>query len=207
MCAAVASHPPIAKPQDIPRDLKLWRLSVEQYHEMARAGVLTEDDPVELLEGWLVYKVTKNPPHSAATHLVKDALEQLVPAGWHIRSQDPITLADSEPEPDVAIIQGDIRRYVERHPSASETPLVVEVSDSTLEQDRNTKMRIYAQAQIPVYWIVNLVEDCVEVYTNPSIGEGAADYNDCQIYEVEDEIPVQVNDRLFGILKVADLLP
>ncbi|MEZ4713686.1 MAG: Uma2 family endonuclease, partial [Caldilineaceae bacterium] len=134
-------------------------------------------------------------------------LEQLVPAGWHIRSQDPITLSNSEPEPDVAIIQGDIRRYVERHPSADETPLVVEVSDSTLEQDRNTKMRIYAQAQIPVYWIVNLVEDCVEVYANPSTGEDSANYIVRRVYEFEDEIPVQVNELVFGFLKVADLLP
>lgn len=99
----------------VPEDL-IWRMGVEQYHAMIRSGILIDDDPVELLEGWLVFKSPKNPPHRAATRLICEALESIIPTGWYVDSQEPITLADSEPEPDVAMIRGDTRRYLDRHP-------------------------------------------------------------------------------------------
>ena len=72
----------------------LWRLSVEQYHGMIRAGILTEDDPIELLEGLLIEKMPKNPPHRIATHLTAAALRAAIPDGWYVDSQEPITLED-----------------------------------------------------------------------------------------------------------------
>src|SRR5438445_4118523 len=89
----------------IPKDF-IWPLSVEQYHEMIRAGILTEDDPVELLEGILVVKMAKNPPHSSATRKMRTALERLVPTGWFVDIQEPVTTESSEPEPDLAIVRG-----------------------------------------------------------------------------------------------------
>src|SRR5438105_8922236 len=90
----------------------IFRLSVDQYHEMIQAGILTEDDPVELLEGWLVEKMPKNPPHTLATRLVRTALERLAPKGWFINTQEPITTTESEPEPDASVARGDPRQYV-----------------------------------------------------------------------------------------------
>src|SRR5437867_265346 len=90
--------PPVTRDPAIP-DVPIYRLTVAQYHAMAAAGILTEDDPVELLEGWLVQKMTKHRPHSRCTHRTRQALERLVPAGWHVEAQEPIAMADGEPEP------------------------------------------------------------------------------------------------------------
>src|SRR5436190_15644434 len=104
--SAIAQPIPTPTPEgdaDIP-DVPIYRLSVEQYHAMARAGILDEDAPAELLEGWLVQKMTKYPAHRVATHRVRRALERLVAVGWYVDSQEPITLPDSEPEPDVVVV-------------------------------------------------------------------------------------------------------
>jgi hypothetical protein len=68
----------------------VWRFSVPQYHQMIRLGILTEDDPVELLEGWIIHKMPKNPPHRAATKLTRNALEEIVPEGWYVDAQEPL---------------------------------------------------------------------------------------------------------------------
>lgn len=137
--------PPSQQPAVAPVE-RIFRLSVEQYHEMARAGILTEDDQVELLEGWLVTKMTKNPPHSVATRAIRSALERMIPAGWFVDSQEPLTTDDSEPEPDAMVVRGHWRDYSARHPNPDEVALVIEVADSTLQQDRSTKKRIYTRA-------------------------------------------------------------
>lgn len=120
----------------VPTDYTIAPLTVEQYHAMARAGILEEGAPIELLEGYLVEKMTKHPSHRVATQLVEAALRQVIPPGCHVATQEPVTLEDSEPEPDVSVVRGDFRDYTERHPYAHETPLVVEVVDATLERDR-----------------------------------------------------------------------
>lgn len=104
---------------DVPQEL-IWRIDVEQYHAMIEAGILTDDDPVELLEGWLVFKMPKNPPHQAATRLVRSAIEKRLPNGWYVDSQEPITLPDSEPEPDVVVVRGETLDYLSHHPGAKD---------------------------------------------------------------------------------------
>jgi Uma2 family endonuclease len=149
----------------------LRRLTVAQYDAMGRAGILGEDDQVELLEGWLVEKMTKNPRHRIATRAVRVALERLMSGAWYVESQEPIVTADSEPEPDAAIVRGRTEDYVTSNPPASAVGLVVEIADTSLARDREIKARIYARARIPTYWIVDLNARRVEVYTEPS-GEG-----------------------------------
>src|SRR5207244_3112541 len=143
-------------------------LSVAQYHQMLAAGILNDGDPIELLEGWLVSQMTENPPHRLAAELVRVQLEGVVPSDWHVQSPHPVTTEDSEPEPDASVVRGKRRDYKSRHPAASDLGLMVEVADSSLELDRTTKQRIYARAKIPVYWIVNLIDRQVEVYTHPT---------------------------------------
>ena len=187
----------------VPRD-PIWRLSVQQYHEMIRAGILTDDDQVELLEGWLIYKMPKKPPHRIATRLTQKALEAIVPAGWYVDAQEPITLADSEPEPDVMIVRGATQDYFDRHPGAPDIALLVEVADSTLERDRGTKKRMYARADILVYWIVNLVENTCEVYSKPLVAD--ADYQQIDVYDLSSALPVLIEGREIGTVQVQDLL-
>ncbi len=191
---------------DVPMEA-VWRFSVEQYHQMIRLDILTEDDPVELLEGWIIYKMPKNPPHPAATKLTLIALEKIVPQGWYVDTQEPITLEDSEPEPDVAIIQGNTLDYLDRHPSSQNLALVVEIADSSLERDRTIKKRVYARAGIPVYWIVNLVEKQLEVYTEPINLPEEPTYKQRKDYSLSDEVTLAIAGLEVGRINVQDLLP
>jgi Uma2 family endonuclease len=174
---------------------------------MINAGILESGDPVELLDGWLVQKMTKHPPHGVAIGLTGDALRGVLPAGWALRYQDPVTTAASEPEPDVAVVRGNYRDYVGHHPGPADVGLLVEVSDTTLATDRGLKKRIYAKARIAIYWIVNLVDNQIEVYTEPSGPAEPPDYRKHQDYRPGDEVPVIIEGREVGRLRVQDLLP
>lgn len=187
-------------------DSPIWRLSIAQYHQMVQSGILTDDDPVELLEGWLVTKMPKNPPHRLATQLMREALADLVPAGWYVDAQEPITTTDSEPEPDVVIVRGDRRDYRDRHPGPKDVALVVEVSDTTLQRDRTTKQRLYAAAGIAAYWIVNLVDGQIEVYQEPSGPAGAPHYARRDDYQREATITLTLDGQAVGALAVAAVL-
>jgi hypothetical protein len=196
-----SKQPPAVPPEPV------WRLSVQQYHQMIQSGILTEDDPVELLEGWIVYKMPKNPPHRVATKLTRNALESLIPEGWYVDGQEPITLKDSEPEPDVVIVRGTTRDYLDRHPSASDVALVIEIADRTLERDRTFKKRLYARAKIPAYWILNLVEQQLEIYIEPIDTAEEPTYQQHKNYTQTDNIPVFIEAQKIGDLNLRDLLP
>ena len=188
---------------------RLYHLSVEQYHRMGRAGVFLDDDRVELLRG-AVYEMSPiGSPHSTSVGLTWRALEGVVPAGFHTRVQDPLTLADSEPQPDVAVVRGAVRDYRDRHPEAHETALVVEVSDTSLSTDRGLKLQVYAAAGIAVYWVVNLVDETVEVYTDPASAEGdrPAEYRSRATYSAGDSVPVVINGQVVNPVAAADVLP
>ena len=185
----------------------IWRLSVAQYHQMIQAGILTEGDPVELLEGILVTKMVKNPPHTLATQLTRTALERCMPPGWFANTQEPVTTDTSEPEPDVTVVRGERRQYAQRHPGPADLGMLVEVADSSLRQDRTTKKRIYARASIPIYWIVNLVDRQIEVYTEPTGAAEQPDYRQRRDYGPTDSVPVVIDGREFGQIPVGELLP
>lgn len=174
----------------------VWRLTLAHYHAMVRSQILTEADPLEFLDGFLVPKMIKNPPHRLSTGLFQDFLSDFLPPHTHLNVQEPITLETSEPEPDLAVVQGKRRDYRDRHPSASEVLLVVEVADATLERDRGLKQRLYAAAGIAHYWILNLVDRQLECYAKPAIGaaaqgsnpEPAAIYQQCDILTESSQI-------------------
>ena len=203
---ALPNSPPAAGEAAVPTE-PIYRLSVQQYRAMAQHGTLHEDDPVELLEGWLVQKMTKRPPHSIATGLVRDALDRVLPAGWHTDVQEPISTAESEPEPDVAVIRGARRDYLKAPPAHPNVALVVEVADTSLRQDRGTKKRIYARAGLPTYWIINLIQRHIEVYTSPSGPAPGPNYGERHVYELADAVPVILDGVEVARLEVRDLLP
>jgi len=203
---AQSTPPPVEQNADVP-DVPIYRLTVEQYHAIARAGILDEDAPVELLEGWLVQKMTQNPPHVLAVGLLYDALVASVPGDWHARAGNPVATADSEPEPDLAVIRGSRRDYRDRHPGPQDAALVIEVADTSLRQDRETKKRVYARAGIAVYWIVNLVERQIEVYTEPASAAVPPDYGQRRDYGPDASVPLVLGGVEVGSLRVAELLP
>jgi hypothetical protein len=196
--------PPAERADVLPSE-PIWPLSVAQYHAMIEAGILTEDDAIELLEGLLVRKMSKNPPHHVVTFLVRQALQSLIPVGWYVDSQEPITTPDSEPEPDVSMIRGAITDSLARHPEPHEVGLVVEVADATLRRDRTTKKRIYARAGIAIYWLVNLIDLQIIVYTDPA-PSATPDYRHQRTYRRGDTIPVVLDGVEIGHIAVHDVL-
>ncbi|MEY4531724.1 MAG: hypothetical protein RLZZ156_2445 [Deinococcota bacterium] len=181
-----------------PADLGLWRFGIGQYHQMIRQGIL--EDRVELLDGWVVEKMPKNPPHSLANALTRAYFEGLG-LEFLVRTQEPITLLSSEPEPDVVLVKGMLRDYANRHPSAEEIVLVIEISDSTLERDRVWKQRIYAESNIAMYWIVNLVDKQLEIYSQPKHGQ----YAEPQIYQLTQVVDFKLEQKVYRVA-VQDLM-
>ncbi len=183
------------------------RFSVTEYHRLIELGILTEDDNLELLDGYLVHKMSRNPPHDAAIQKGTKKWLRLLPPGWDLRVQSAITLTESEPEPDFAIVRGDEQAYVSRHPTAADIGLVVEVSDSTLPGDRDDKGRIYARAGIDCYWIVNLIDRQVEVYTAPSGPGPDPKYAQRVDHRPGASIPLLLGGTTLVQVAVQDLLP
>jgi Uma2 family endonuclease len=152
--------------------ISLARLSVAQYHQMVATGVLIDGDPLELYEGVLVEKMTEGPAHSFRITQLARLLFRLIGDGdWQVRVQHPISTDDSEPEPDLAIVAD--HDYSQRHPGPTEVLVIIEVAGSSLARDRSTKQRIYANAGIAHYVIVNLTDDVVESYSQPIGGDDA----------------------------------
>jgi Uma2 family endonuclease len=143
------------------------RWTRQEYGRLLEAGFLDEDDPVELLDGLLLVKEPHSSPHRTAVLLTARALERAFGDGWFVQVQSAIILDDrSEPEPDVCVVRGSPRDYVQAHPTRP--ALVVEVALSGLRRARGRKARAYARARIADYWIVNLVDRVLEVYREPA---------------------------------------
>jgi Uma2 family endonuclease len=183
------------------------RITVGQYHAMMDAGVFDTDEQVELLEGWLFHKMAKKATHSYSTRATRKTLEKLVPPGWDVDSQQPITTLDSEPEPDVSVVRAGARANKKRHPKPKEVGLTVDISEGTLARDRGIKKRIYARARIPIYWIVNLVDNQVEIYTDPTGPAKRPDYRDHQIFKRGESFPFILDGKEIAKIDVNDILP
>jgi Uma2 family endonuclease len=202
MSTVISTPPPVALPSEPPA-----RITVGQYHAMLQAGVFAEDERVELLEGWLFHKMAKKATHSVSTRAMRKRLEKLLPLDWDVDSQEPITTLESEPEPDVSVVRAGVRDNKKRHPKPKEVGLVVEVSEGSLARDRGMKKRIYARARVPVYWIVNLVDNQIEIYTDPTGPAKRPDYRHNQIYKPGDSIPLVLDGREIAKIDVNDILP
>jgi Uma2 family endonuclease len=147
-------------------ELRLW--TVDEYHRMIEAEILTTEDRVELLEGQIIQLSPQQPPHAAITQRTWKYLYRLLADRADIRVQLPITLRpNSEPEPDIAIVRINSREYIDGHPTADDIFLLIEVADRTLNSDRTSKARIYAQARIPEYWIVDVNARQIYVLREP----------------------------------------
>lgn len=182
-------------------------MSVKRYRQLSEAGVLDEDDRIELLENRIVDKMSKNPPHEYSKQTLKSQFDCLLPIGWTYRTESPIALDDSEPEPDGAVVVRIPSEYRDRHPGATETAIVIEVAHATLARDRGVKRRIYARAGLSTYWIVNLIDRVIEVYTDPQPDSPKRAYASHTDFGEDDTIPVILDGVTVGTVAVRDILP
>jgi Uma2 family endonuclease len=187
--------------------LPVRKFTVDEYHQMLASGTLKSGDPYELLEGWIVQKMSRNSPHETSLVLTADAIRQLVSAAFHVRVQSAITLSDSEPEPDVVVVRGGPRDYPVHLPSPPNIPLVVEIADTSLRHDRVVKGRIYSRDDVPVYWIVNLIDMQVEVYANPTGAGADSEYGQRTNYRAGQSVPLVIDGATLDTIAVDSLLP
>ena len=153
-------------------EVKTHRWRRVEYERLIETGFFRPGDPVELVGGQLIVAEPQGSRHFAAVQAMEEALRTAFGPGWQIRGQGPLALdEESEPEPDVAVVAGSFRDYVDGHPSRP--VLVVEISESSLGLDRDHKGSLYARAGLADYWIVNLVDQALEVYRDPGPDQAA----------------------------------
>jgi Uma2 family endonuclease len=181
--------------------------TVDEYHRMLRNGIIREGEPYELVEGRIIEKMSRNPPHDLVLGLTEDEVSRMLPAGWFRRGQSAVTTGDSEPEPDIAIVRGKRRDFADRHPGPGNVGLMIEVSETSLYQDRTEKQRIYARALVPIYWIVNIPEAQVEVYTEPTGDCAEPRYRQRRDFHRGETLPLVLDGAEVGRIAVNDLLP
>lgn len=148
------------------------KFSTSQYHQMIETGILTASDRVELIQGEIVEMAAIGRRHASCVNRLVRLWTQHLGDHVIVSPQNPIELSDrSEPQPDIALLHPREDFYESRHPQPHEIFLIIEVADTTLESDREIKIPLYAEAQIVEVWLVNLNEQCVEVYRHPQSNE------------------------------------
>jgi Uma2 family endonuclease len=148
-------------------DIARRLLTVTEYEQLIRAGVFHEDERLELIHGELVAMSPIGVKHVRCVAWLTTILARQVPASELVSTQSPLRLADSEPQPDLAILRPRADKYLTNLPRPEDVRLLIEVADTSAYYDRATKLPLYAQAQIAEVWLVNLPELCVEVYREP----------------------------------------
>ena len=148
-----------------------YTLSVAQYDRMIEAGILPENEHIELIEGDITEMAAVGKRHASRVKYLNRNLNRLVGDKAIVSVQDPIQLDDlSEPEPDIALLTRRDDFYRHQLPRPADVLLIIEVADSSLEYDRRTKLPLYARAGIREFWLVNLIEERIEIYTEPANG-------------------------------------
>lgn len=181
------------------------RFTVDEYHRLLKLGFFAEDESFELLEGWIVPKIRKSPIHCFISEFLNRHLQRTLPEAWRLCCCSPITLADSEPEPDHSVLRGPHSRFAERHPHAEDALVVIEIADGCLPRVRGIKRRIYARAGIATYWVVDVEAECVEVYTKPE--QSLASYRYRDQFRVRDCVTIMSQGERLTEVHVSDLFP
>ena len=162
-----------------------------------------DDKRLELIDGYIVRREEMKPPHVGATESLRRRFEAMIPTGWYVREDKPVRIPDwTEPLPDITLVRGDYTRYLVRHPEPADIGMIVEVSDTSLAKDRGEKWDNYAKAGIAFYWIVNLVDRQIEVFSEPT----ASGYTVERTYRLGEDVPVMLEDSEIGRIAVSDII-
>ncbi|QJW95841.1 Uma2 family endonuclease [Frigoriglobus tundricola] len=185
-------------------EASMAKFSTARYDRIVETGLLTPEDNVELLENYVVLKMSKNPAHDGTALRVRKRLTRALSPGWDIREQGTLALSDSRPEPDFSVVREDPSDYTTRHPTATDTALVIEIANTSIQRD---KARIYARAGLVCYWIVNLEDRRIEVHTQPSGPGDSPAYASVQTFAPGDTVPLVLDGATVAAIPAADLLP
>jgi Uma2 family endonuclease len=168
---------------------KTRRFTVAEYHRMGEAGILAEDDRVELLDGEIVEMTPIGPAHASVVGRLTHLFSRLAGERGLVWVQNPIdlTAADSEPQPDVVLLKPRADFYVTAHPAPEDVLLLVEVMDTSAERDRRLKLPLYARAAIREVWLVDLSAERVEVYRQPE----ADGYRQARLLRRSESAPIE----------------
>lgn len=184
-----------------------FRFTVAQYQKMISEGIISENARVELLDGRVVNKMARNTPHDVTLFVTQEELRAICSPDWLVRCQLGVVIGKfSQPEPDLSVVRAPIKRYVKQHPGPKDTGMLVEVADSSLLIDRDDKGPIYAGGRIPWYWIVNVPDKIVEVYSDPK-GGATPRYRGRQDYPIGTKAPVVLDGETLGHVEVSKLFP
>ncbi|TAG89114.1 MAG: Uma2 family endonuclease [Oscillatoriales cyanobacterium] len=146
-----------------------WLFTVQEYHLMTEAGVFANNERVELIEGEIIQMAAIGTRHASSVKRLTRCFSLIPEQRATLGVQDPIQLTErTEPQPDVVLLQPRADYYATAHPVPSEVLLLVEVADSTVDNDRNIKVPIYARSGIQEVWLCDLEVNCLEVYRNPT---------------------------------------
>jgi len=184
--------------------LKTFRLNVSQYHQMSEAGIFSENDKVELINGEIIEMSPIGRRHAACVDRINRLFSNILGIKVIVRVQNPIILNNlSEPEPDIALLKPRADFYESGHPQPQDIFLLIEVADSSLEYDRDVKIPLYASSGISEVWLVDIYEQVIIVYRYPSENG----YSDIQTLSRGEKLSIQafpeinlvVNDILGSI--------
>jgi Uma2 family endonuclease len=189
------------------KTIQVRRWTREQYDRMVQSGVFSSEENVELIDGEIIEVAPQGSKHATAIRLCESLFRDAFRSGYDVRSQLPLAVDPmSEPEPDIAVVEGSARDYAEAHPTSA--ALVVEIADATLAFDREHKGSLYARAGIPEYWILNLTDRQLEVYRNPKTSDRAPlgwEYASVERYSSGQSVAPLFQPQ--AQIAVADLLP
>ena len=163
--------------------LKRKKFTTEEYHQLADVGILKPTDRVELINGEIVHMSPIKSTHASINDDLVESLILALNGQAIIKAQNPIKLGKySEPEPDIVIAKYQSHKYRHKHPKPKDIHWIIEVSDTTLKKDRTVKKKMYLDAGISEYWIINIPDECIEVYRDLKDG----DYQTVEIAENND---------------------
>ena len=188
-----------------------YRITSAMYQRIVASGAFGDKSPVFLLKGQLVEKasdMTKGRKHIFAHNRLDRLLSGVIPGGYFVEQDQPVDLGqDNVPEPDLKVVRGEDDDYLDRDPCAGDVPLVVEVADSSLRDDTGEMLGLYASALIPVYWIVNIPNRRIDVYSRPISRPEASRYEDFRCFGPDESVPVIIDGVEVGMIAVKDILP
>jgi Uma2 family endonuclease len=200
---------------EMPADRRV-RFTVEQYEQLMRAGFLIEGSPIELLDGQLVWKDRRDhrspgmPIGKWHVKIVKRLYAWLTKIceghGCYPMSQQPVTLTPTnEPEPDASVILGDSDDDYPRHPEPTDILLVIEVADTSLSYDLGEKLQLYASVEIPMYWVINLADETLDVFEEPDTKSRV--YHRQTVFHKGESVSLTLADGTVVSTPVDSLLP